>query len=504
MKNKFLVAAGLAFMLSVVLTALTPVLADNVDQRIQSLEDELTRLKSEQAQVKAEQIEMRKEATAASAALPTFSYRPGSGMLIEAADKAWSFRFSLESHFRLLFESGETEVGRETGGIMGRRFRPFFYYCVNDCLYEVEAGLDLDGFGTGTGKNSTNTGTSSMLQRGILWVHLDKLNPWLPEMYLGMEGPSSMSSYRQGSSSTGSQLEYDLLSRNTGFNTGRFGNGVGLNWDDKSFGIGRMTRFNVVYATIGEGDDGLQSFRQQRSISAYINVEPFAGLKNKWIRGLGLEMGAWFCPNKPGLDSKVEQDIACSEMRIRDNGDGGRQDLYRVQDIGAGMGRLMMPGIGWTIGPYRLRAVGGFMRYDRDDDGVPGSRPKGNMFLIGHDLFIWSPKGFLTGSSSEAGSILFGTHFERTDVSCGTLDCVTGGQFKRNRILLREWDIWYFLANRMSVGAAVLWYDASNVRAGANGAATNVQQNLGCRSGAGIPGRGCDWVDVSVTWRYQF
>src|ERR671918_2595410 len=163
MKNKFLVAAGLTFMLSVVLTALTPVLADNVDQRIQSLEDELTRLKSEQAQVKAEQIEMRKEATAAAAALPNFSYRPGSGMLIEAADKAWSFRFTLESQFRLLFESGETEVGREFGGIMGRRFRPFFHYCVNDCLYEVEAGACPSRFWDGVGQKSANQATRPVL-----------------------------------------------------------------------------------------------------------------------------------------------------------------------------------------------------------------------------------------------------------------------------------------------------------------------------------------------------
>src|SRR5919109_3330042 len=384
MKNRFLAIAALGFMLSVLFYTGGAARADDVDQRIQALEDELARLKSEQAQVKAEQIEMRKEATAAAAALPSFSYRPGSGMLIEAADKAWSFRFSLESHFRLLFESGENEAGRESGGIMGRRFRPFFYYCVNDCLYEVEAGLDLDGFGTGTGKNSTNTATSSMLQRGILWVHLEKLNPFLPTLYLGMEGPSSISAYRQGSSSTGAQLEYDLLSRNNGFNTGRFGNGVGLNWDDKSFGIGRLTRLNVVYATIGEGDDGLQSFREQRSVSAYINIEPFAGIKNKWISGLGLEFGAWFCPNKPGLNPKVPagEDIACSEMRIRDNGDGGRQDLYRVQGIGAGLARFMMPGIQWTIGPYRLRAVGGFQRYDTDEDGVDGPRPKANMFLI--------------------------------------------------------------------------------------------------------------------------
>src|SRR5207253_8936324 len=86
-------------------------------------------------------------------------------------------------------------AGRETGGVMGRRFRPFFYYCVNDCLYEIETGLDLDGFGTGNAKNSTNTGTSSILQRGVLWVHLEKCNPWLPTFYTGMDGPAAMSNF---------------------------------------------------------------------------------------------------------------------------------------------------------------------------------------------------------------------------------------------------------------------------------------------------------------------
>ena len=39
----------------------------------------------------------------------------------------------------------------------------------------------------------------------------------------------------------------------------------------------------------------------------------------------------------------------------------------------------------------------------------------GSEFLIGHDLFIWSPKGFLTGDANTPGAILLGTHFERTD-----------------------------------------------------------------------------------------
>jgi len=516
---------GLGFLL-VAFFAAAPVRGDDVDQRIKSLEDELARLKSEQTQVKAEQIELRKQATAAEAALPNFSYRPGSGALIEAADKSWSFRASMEAHFRLLFESGLSESGRETGGVMGRRLRPEFYYCVNDCLYEIQIRLDLDGFGTGNGKNSTNTATSSILQRGTVWFHLEKFNPWLPSLYTGMDGEGAISSYRQGSSSTGAQLEYDLLSRNNGFNTGRWGNGFALNWQDKElFGIGRIPLFNIVYATIGEGDDGLQSFREQRSVSTYINIEPLSQIKNKWIQGIGLEMGAWFCPNKPNHTPQVTQDIACSELRIRDNGDGGRQTLFRASVPGSGMTHFLMPGFAWTVGPYRFRAVGGWQRYDGDNDNV-----KGKVWLLGHDLYIWSPKGFLTGDATTAGSILLGTHFERTDVSCpgpfsgagiscnnGSTTAVATGpqQFHRDRILLREWDIWYVLMSRMSVGAAVAWYDASNVRqastlAGANGiqSANNVARNLGCNSSHQTTlkrfGKGCDWTDVSVTWRYQF
>src|SRR5947199_9438057 len=124
---------GLGFLL-VAFFAAAPVRGDDVDQRIKSLEDELARLKSEQTQVKAEQIELIKQATAAEAALPNFSYRPGSGMCIEAADKAWSFRACIEAQYRLLIATGIAGPGRETRGVMGRRVRTAVYYCVNHCL----------------------------------------------------------------------------------------------------------------------------------------------------------------------------------------------------------------------------------------------------------------------------------------------------------------------------------------------------------------------------------
>jgi hypothetical protein len=229
MKKRFPGFAALGFMLTAFLLASVPAWSQTVDDKIKALEQELSQLKSQQ-------IELKKEATAAAAALPEFSYRPGNGLEIEAADKSWGIRFTAETHFRMLFESGRDQVGRTNGEVMGRRFRPGFIYCINNCLWEIEATLDLDGFGTGNGKNSINDATSSMLQRGAVVLNAQNLNPFLPSVQFGMEVQNAQggSLARQGSGSVGAQAEYDLHTRNNGFNTGRAGQGVVLNWDDRS------------------------------------------------------------------------------------------------------------------------------------------------------------------------------------------------------------------------------------------------------------------------------
>jgi hypothetical protein len=85
---------------------------------------------------------------------------------------------------------------------------------------------------------------------------------------------------------------------------------------------------------------------------------------------------------------------------------------------------------------------------------------------------------------------------------CSTIACgpnggnINGGEFKSNHVILREWDLWYFIAPRMSIGGSVLWYDAKKIR-------STVQENLEIRDD-GIAGRGGDWVDVFLNWRYTF
>jgi hypothetical protein len=497
MKKGFWGFTALGFMLTALLLAAVPAWAQSVDDKIKALEQELSSLKSQQ-------IELKKESTAAAAALPSFSYRPGNGVDITAADKSWGIRFGMEAHLRAIFESGQDAVGRTNGEVMLRRWRPIIFYCIDNCLYEIEMSWDMDGFGTGNAKNSTNTATSSILQRGVTHFHLENLNPFLPTVDIGGDISTSISLSRQGSSAVGTQMDYDLLTRNFGPNTGRAGWGYVFNWDDRSLsGIGipgRIGRYQLAMASINEADDNLSSFKDRKSFNTYINVFPFSELKNKWLQGFMFEFGAWFC----NIDQRQTAVNGCSQLQIRDNGDAARQVLFDTgaNSFGKGLVTVLVPGITWEIGPYRLRAMGSFLQ--AADGNFTVSQPalrgkkRGHDFLVGHDLFLWSPKGFLTGSANTPGSILVGTHFERTDVSCDTPRCpaINGGQFHRGTYVIREWDLWYFIAPRMSIGGSLLWYDASNLT-------TTVQRNLGVKHNGRVGGGG-SWLDGNLNWRYQF
>ena len=477
-----------------------------VDSRIDALQQELSQLKEQQ-------IELKKEATAAAAAMPTFSYRPGNGMLIEAADKSWSFRHSFEAHMRYNFLEGRDQQGRSQGELEGRRFRPEFYLCVNNCLWMIDWRLDLDGFGGQTD-----------LQRGMIYLNAQNINPWLPMVGFGMDttnsGPVSLS--RQGSGSIGAQAEYDLFTANQGFNTGSASSGITLTWEDKSLsGIGipgRIARFQTGMNAYGEIGDGAQVNTDRKDFHVYGNIEPMSQVKNKWVSGLLFEYGAWFCNS----DNRALAN-GCSRLRVRDNARGNaRQTLFDTgaNSVGDGLAVQQGPGLRWSIGPYTFRAMRAWETYEDRGTGIAGNvaggkgQKKGSVFLLGHDLFLWSPKGWLTGSATTTGSVLVGTHFERTDVSRGCsgntgIPCGAAGhmgQFHRNRILLREWDLWYFIAPRMSVGGSVLWYDVSNLdnRVGQSGYNLGLCGNTGAGTTNCRSGKGGEWVDVFLNWRYTF
>jgi hypothetical protein len=257
---------------------------------------------------------------------------------------------------------------------------------------------------------------------------------------------------------------------------------------------------------------------------------PFSQVKNKWISGLTFEAGNWFCNVDGRANAAVPAaannfvDNGCGAFSIRDHGDGGRQVLIQTGDLGKGWVFARGAGIRYQVGPNTLRLA--YTTESAADDGGTRARKRSKGWLIGDDLFLWSPKGFLTGSATAPGSILVGTHFERAnlDIDCsnrpggGRILCSDTGipstgasgtitQYHRNTVLLREWDLWYFIAPRMSVGTNILWYNATNLgnqvgQAGYNlglCSKTNVGNNTNCR-----PGEGGNWVDVFFNWRYTF
>ena len=483
MKNRRLGLAVMSLLLASFFFALAPAWSQNIDDRINALEQELSQLKEQQ-------IELKKEATAATAALPTFSYRPGGGLNIEAADKAWSINFGLESHVRMYFMEGQDQYGRTKGELEMRRFRPQFEYCINNCLWQILAYFDLDGFGG-----------NSLFQRAAVEFHGENLNPWLPTVHFGGDVSTTIGTIRQGSSATGTQMDYDLLVRNNGFNTGSAGWGVVLNWDDKPIGgMGRITRFQLAYAIAGKGSDNVQINTDHKDGSIFLGIEPFSQIKNKWISGLRFEMGSWWCH----VDDRAQAGNVCNRLRLRENENAGQATLYDTGTlVGRGTQHFLHPGLQWTVGPYRLRAIGGWMNFDGGNNAVISQALKGDPrarnWLVAHDIFLWSPKGWFTGSPTTTGSVLFGTHFERNNVDCRNCPTINGGQFHRSRVLVREWDLWYFVAPAMSIGAHFIWYDASNLQTGA----TAVQDQI-FNKGNARPGKGGDWVNVILNWRYQF
>jgi hypothetical protein len=403
MKKRFLVLS----MLAAFLLAAGPARAQSVDDKINALEAELTQLKEQQ-------IELKKEATAAAAAMPSFSYRPGNGVNIEAADKSWGFRTSLEADFRLYFESGRDQVGRSQGELMGRRFRPYFYYCLNNCLWELEVALDLDGWGTGNAKDATNSSTGSILQRGAVKFAADQLHPWLPQLQFGMEVQNAQggSLARQGSGAVGAQAEYDLHTRNNGFNTGRAGQGFVFNWDNRSLssiGIpGTLRRFQFGMSSIAEGDDGLQSFTDRKDFNVYGAIQPFSQVKNKWISGLTFEYGSWFCNADARRGGSTQN--GCNRYRVQDHGAGGRQTLFDsgANSIGDG---LHIAHRAWhrvqrrSLHPAHHGSLSEERRRPRRDHGQEARQ---QLFDRPRSLYL-EPEGFLDGLG-EHGGIDFGRH----------------------------------------------------------------------------------------------
>jgi hypothetical protein len=276
-----------------------------------------------------------------------------------------------------------------------------------------------------------------------------------------------------------------MLSRNNGYNTGSMGTGYGLDWSNLPVGPGAL---NVVYAlgNVGAGGDGGAIASDIKDHVLYVQYLPFNKTKNKWISGLGLEWGGWWCNFDVNAFEK-----GCGDVRARETEGSQRDQMWRADNNDGDDSFYWNAGLGWRVGPYFLRTIYGRQKFD-------GTSIKARLWMIANELMLWSPKGFLTGSYSTPGTLYGGWAFQRFDGKCEASagECTNSGQYESNHVLLRELGLFYVLAPGLNAGVTWHWYDAKKLRVAE-------QEKLECRS-TGVVGRGCDWHNITVAFRYQF
>jgi hypothetical protein len=150
-----------------------------------------------------------------------------------------------------------------------------------------------------------------------------------------------------------------------------------------------------------------------------------------------------------------------------------------------------------------FRAVYVKTQYEGKDDGLRGLRGKG--WTIDNQIFLWSPKGFFTGSQTTPNSIMLSGGFERGDMNCGYgCDASPGdGAYHSQSIINREVALWWWIRPSFGLGTWYHWWTTANTP-------VNTQVGSGCKdniegalAGKGA-GRSCDFYSLNTGLRFRW
>jgi hypothetical protein len=524
LRGTFHIVVG--FMFLAMLLAVQPAWADQeLDAQIKALEKEVAKiepLKDQLEKLKEQQIELKKEATAAAAELPTFQYRPGRGLTIAAADKSWSLNTTYRINMYIyntihgkpnFFANGEQrQSGTTYGEIFPRRNRLYMNYCWHDCFYAFEYSID--------GETAER---QASVRDNELYFHFDQWNPYLPYFSVGLRRGAGRTHVSRSSDNDG-KMEHSIIL--DGFAWGGDGShaGAGLGWEGVDVGPGELDLF-LNFASSRQGTHQEFVNDNRKGIMAFIGGRPFANLKNKWISGIDIGFG--YQGHALDRPENSLDDTGGTEIRVRSVERRGRQDLFRPgalgqdtvncndddvcssQNVGAGWGHVFIPGMKWQIGPYMFRAVWLKTQYKNRNtdstDELRGAGMWGKGWTIDHQLMLWSPKGFLTGSQTTPHTLMASFGFERAEMDCGRgCDASPGaGSFHHQTVLNREAALWYWIQPSLGIGMWWHWWTSANTP-------VRTQVAVGCKddissadSGKGA-GRKCDWHSVNTGLRFRW
>jgi hypothetical protein len=521
MKHKLLGLAACGLALAAFILAVVPARAQTVDEKIQALEAQLNSLKAEQAKTQTEQLELRKEATAAAAALPNFTYRPGDGVWIEAADRSWSLNLTYEVEMASYnLPKGNAHLGAPNGDIFWRRNRPYLRTCLADCFYDYTIGWDMD---TGDMVNpnvrvcTTNTGNCSptnirpnraALQTQAFSIHFEKINPWFPTFQIGDNIGSYSHAVGFPGIKTGNQNVSadeqitDMLSDSDANELGR--RAIQLGWIGKPLGPGDFT-FALEYKPgVSVGDANTATLNtattDRAAFQTALQYRPMSRSKNPWLERTAYAIGV----QTDTIDPRDQGNRGLSQTTFERE---GRLTVFSTgSNVGSGNHVRFEQAFTWGYGPYWLTMEHGLTNYqsgsgNRTHSAGSGARDcclgiHGYYWGITHDFWLWGRKGFLTGQRGTAGSVLLGWGFKRSFADCERTNCASGGGFSSNALTARTLGLFYVLWRGARMGVQWNWYTTANTPVA-------VQNESGCGNGTNR-GKSCDIQAISLILHTNF
>ena len=510
MKNRrgFFVTAGLTFF-ALLLVAMPARAQNDIEAQIKALEAEVSKiepLKEQIERLRSQQIELKKDATAAAAALPEFSYRPGRGMTITAADKSWSFNTTYRVNMYIYNTLGgkpnfidgageQVNSGATFGEIFPRRNRLYFTYCWSDCFVQIDIAMD----GEEAPRNL------NWRDQEVIW-HFEQFNEYLPYFSIGLRRGAGRTHIGRSSDNDG-KMEHSIIF--DGFAWGGDGShaGAGVGWEDVDIGPSKAELY-VNWASSRQGTHQEFVNDDRKGLMMFAGVKPFANVKNKWIQGLDIGFGYQaMSQNRP---ENMDGANGVSEVRVRNVERRGRFNLWFPdngfdQNFGHGWSWIAVPGMKWEVGPYMLRAVWLKSQYRGKQDGFRGVEGQG--WTIDNQIFLWSPKGFFTGSQTTPNSIMFSWGFERGDMNCGRGCDASGGNgtnaFHANTVLNRETALWWWVRPSLGVGMWWHYWTAKNTPVNTQ-VATGCKSNIAAANSGKSDSRECSWHSLNTGLRVRW